>query len=373
MAIALTESEFQNKLIEIYNEERYKIIEEKWNKLSNKDQLLVVEMAKMVYPDKAKLIKESKWYNTLGDIVGIFDPTGIVDIINGISYWRQGDKLFAVLSWISVLPIIGDAIGKTVIGVFKLGGASAKAFKAAAIAGDAVKMGQIASKSGPLSNLIKNTPKWGTKVLEMLKTAVGRVPGVGKGLVKSVEDFIKLFKDAGTKMTRSAKKATNLVNKRGLTGTLTNSEKKILSKSLRDATNFRGFRDFKGNKSWLEYMKSDASLMSKLSAGAPRLWGNPATRSLMRRTKWYLGLLDYLGIANFVGPEELQNQVENLDQKVNEYSTTTEAQNLFADDVAEIESGSMSQSPSFSSEPPPPPSSGPTKDPFESMLGGLFA
>ena len=92
----------------------------------------------------------------------------------------------------------------------------------------------------------------------------------------------------------------------------------------------------------------------------------------MRRTKWYLGLLDYLGIANFVGPEELENQVENLDQKVNEYSTTTEAQNLFADDVAEIESESMSQSPSFSSEPPPPPVSK-SSDPFESMLGGLFA
>jgi len=28
---------------------------------------------------------------------------------------------------------------------------------------------------------------------------------------------------------------------------------------------------------------------------------------------------------------------------------------------------------SYGETPPPPPSSGPTKDPFESMLGGLFA
>ena len=372
MAIALTESEFQNRLVEIYNEERYKIIEEKWNKLSKKDQTIVVEMLKVIYPEKTKLIKEDKWYNTLGDIVGIFDPTGIVDLINGISYWRQGDKLFAVLSWISVIPYAGDLIAKPVVGFFKLGGAAAKAFKAASLAGDATKMGQIAAKAGPLSGLLKKVGEWAPKVLEPLKKAVGKLPGVGPGLVRSVEDFIKLFKDAGTKMNRSAKKATSLTNKKGLTGSLTSSEKKILSKSLKDAVNFRGFRDFKGNKNWLQYMKSDASLMSKLSAGAPRLWGNPATRSLMRRTKWYLGLLDYLGIANFVGPEELENQVENLDQKVNEYSTTTEAQNLFADDVEEIESESMSQSPSFSSEPPPPPVSK-SSDPFESMLGGLFA
>ena len=52
MAIALTESEFQNRLVEIYNEERHKIIEEKWNKLSKKDQTIVVEMLKVIYPEK---------------------------------------------------------------------------------------------------------------------------------------------------------------------------------------------------------------------------------------------------------------------------------------------------------------------------------
>ena len=36
------------------------------------------------------------WWNTLGDIVGIFDPTGIVDVVNGIDYIRQGDTFKAL-------------------------------------------------------------------------------------------------------------------------------------------------------------------------------------------------------------------------------------------------------------------------------------
>ena len=51
-------------------------------------------------------INESEWYNTIGDIVGIIDPTGVVDLVNGVSYWNQGDKLFALLSWISVVPYV---------------------------------------------------------------------------------------------------------------------------------------------------------------------------------------------------------------------------------------------------------------------------
>ena len=30
------------------------------------------------------------WYNTVMDVVGLADPTGVVDIVNGISYFTQG-------------------------------------------------------------------------------------------------------------------------------------------------------------------------------------------------------------------------------------------------------------------------------------------
>lgn len=44
----------------------------------------------------------------------------------------------------------------------------------------------------------------------------------------------------------------------------------------------------------------------------------------MRRTKWWLGLLDYMGFGNFVGPEELENLVgnETLMRQMNEYNQT---------------------------------------------------
>ena len=44
-----------------------------------------------------KLLNEIDW-NCVGDIVGIVDPTGIVDLANGISYASQGRWLFAFLS-----------------------------------------------------------------------------------------------------------------------------------------------------------------------------------------------------------------------------------------------------------------------------------
>ena len=154
MSKILSESELNAKITQIYKEEQIKVIQEKWDKLSKNDKLLVIEMLKITYPDKVKLINEAKWYNTVGDIVGIFDPTGVVDLINGVSYWRQGDKLFALLSWISVIPFLGDAIAKPIAGLFRFGGGGAKAFKAASLAGDAAKMAEIAKTSGPLGKMV---------------------------------------------------------------------------------------------------------------------------------------------------------------------------------------------------------------------------
>jgi hypothetical protein len=372
MANALSESEFQDKIVQIYKEEQLKVIEEKWNKLTKHERLLVIEMAKNIYPEKLKLVKEDKWYNTVGDIVGIFDPTGIVDLINGISYWRQGDKLFAVLSWISVIPLAGDIIAKPVIGLFKVAGPTAKAFKAASLAGDVAKMSEIAKKSGPLTQLLKKVPEWGPKILEPLKKAVNVVPYVGPKTVKQVDDFIDLFKSAGKNIDTAVDTSIKLTGK-GLKNPLTKSEAKALDKALQDVVSPRGFRDYgTGKNSWLSYMKSDAGFLSKFAAGMPRiLGGNPATRSLMKRTKWYLGLLDYLNISNFVGPEELPNQVQNLDQKIEDYSKTDQSLNLLQDDlnagtIGEPEKPQQQLIPQTAQPPKP------DIDPFSLLFNGLF-
>lgn len=328
MTNALTESEFQNRLVQIYKEEQIKIIEEKWSKLSNDDKLFVVEMIKTVYPEKANLISESKWYNTVGDLLGIVDPTGIVDFINGISYWRQGDKLYATLSWISVFPYIGDAIAKPVMGLFKVGGKAPKMFKAAAAAGDAAKMAEAAKQTPALGKLITQTPSWGSKVLTALKEMVGKVPFVGKGFIRLVEDYVKLFSSAGKEYKAGSEVAGKLLAKGE--ANLTKLEKEQLKNALKQTNQFRGFRTAE--------LANPTFRTKWLSGGIGRLWGNRATRSMMRRTKWYLGLLDYLGVANFVGPEELEGQVENLDQKVQEYSQTPQSDKLWQQEMGSLES-----------------------------------
>ena len=363
----INESEFRNKLVQLYKEEQLNYINEKWEKLPGKDRTFVIESLKSIYPEKSYLLKESRWYNTVGDVVGIFDPTGIVDLINGISYWRQGEKLFAILSWISVLPFLGDVIAKPVIGVLKLGGDSVKMFKAATVAGDAVKMASTAEKiGGPVAKLVETAPKWATKLIEILRASVGKVPYLGPRLVNLIEEFIRLF----TKGSRYMK-AEGEILKSGLKGekALTAAEKEEFAKLMGQQTGFRGFRDYGQGKNYLKYITSDASLWQKFTAGAPRLFGNAATRSLMRRTKWYLGLLDSLGIGNFVGPDELMKQVPNLDDEIEDYNKTAKAKKYWNEDFggdSEVEDSSMKTDDSLKD----------NKfklDPIGSLLSSIFA
>ena len=66
-----------------------------------------------------------------------------------------------------------------------------------------------------------------------------------------------------------------------------------------------------------------------LSGGMGRFFGNRATRSLMRRSKWYLGLLDSFGIHNFVGMDELEKQYPDLESKINKYNQNPSNKELF--------------------------------------------
>ena len=345
--LSLTESELKETMVQIYKEEQLKILNEKWSKISNNDKQFVVEFLKVIYPKKSKLVTESRWYNTLGDIVGIFDPTGVVDIVNGISYWRQGDKLFAILSWISAVPYLGDLIAKPVIGLMKVGGGATKAFKAATIAGDAVKMAETAKVAGgPVAKLVETAPTWGGKLIGMLRASIGKVPLLGTGLVKVIEEFVTIFGKAGKEMKASTEITGKLLSKGE--SALSKTEKELLASELKKQGSFSGFRNYKGE---------GQSLTSKyVSGGMGRLWGNRATRSLMRRTKWYLGLLDYLGIANFVGPDELEEKYGDLQSRIDEYEKTDQSKQFAQMDLNQVGGETSSTPGSLPSLTPPPPS-----------------
>lgn len=316
----VNENEFKQVVNKIYLEEQKNILNEKWSKLSKDEKIFVLEFLKVIYPEKAKLIKESKWYNTLGDIAGIFDPTGAIDIINGISYWNQGDKLFAILSWIAVVPLIGDAIGKSVMGALRLGGDTAKVFKTAAIAGDAAKVAEAATKSGgAIAKFVEKSPSWGVKLLEILKNAGKKVPVLNR-MFKLIEEYVKVFTTASKEMKLGA----------DVTKGIGVAEKETLKNTFKGFSQYGGFKN-----NYLKFIASkDVSLWRKFTAGSPRIFGgNPATRSLMRRTKWYLGFLDFLGIADFkTTPDELMNKYPNIGQQINRYNQTDEAQQNWSQD-----------------------------------------
>jgi hypothetical protein len=85
-------------------------LNERWVNYTLEEQTLAVNFLQNLYPDKKQILKEAKWWNTVGDVLGIFDPTGVVDLINGLDYIRQGDYFYGFLSMIAVVPYVGDDV-----------------------------------------------------------------------------------------------------------------------------------------------------------------------------------------------------------------------------------------------------------------------
>ena len=308
-----------------------------------------------------------EWWNTLGDVVGIFDPTGIVDLVNGLDYVRQGEYFFGFLSMISVIPYVGDAVAKPIMGVskgskvmrganealtiVKNGGSTAQASKLLADAG----------KSSPLfAKLINTSISWGGK----LKQIIDRIPG-GKltaGLRKTLMDWIDLFIGVARKRKSVGKITANIAKKvKAADPATANQLIKALKTDLGKSS--RTLRDFK---------LTDPGFMSKY------VWPGFSIRNrnltaLMRRTKFYAGLLDYLGVANFVGPDELVNKMgeENVKEAIQKYSTTTQGKQYWSEDMSGVTQETSTQ-PSQPSQPKTDTNSGIEDDPFNKMLKNLL-
>lgn len=360
MKEVLTESELNKKIVKLYREEQLKFLSERWNDLEKHEKVFVIELYKNIFPTESKFVNEATGWNTAADIAGIFDPTGIIDLVNGISYWKQGDKLFAILSWISVFPYFGDAIAKPVVGALKLGGDTVKAFRYAAAGKDASKIAETAkSAGGTISKLVEDAPQWGVKLVDYLRSSFGKFPFLRK-ISGLVEEYINLFVTAGREM----KAGTSTLKGLGV------AEKETLKST------FKGFREYGGGNKYFKYIfKSDAPMWYKFVGGAPRLFGNAATRSLMRRTKWYLGLLDKLGIADTrTTPDELVQKYPDLEEKINEYNNTEVAQKNWTEDFGTKEGG-LGDEPTTDNQPMDDYETKQEtvkKDPIDILLGGIF-
>jgi hypothetical protein len=367
--IIINESQFELIKGVLERQSKLKLVEDKWNNFSDEEKNFVVEFLKATYPKKSKLLKEA-WYNTLGDIVGIFDPSGVVDLVNGISYLTQGETLFGFLSIISAVPYAGDVVAKPVMGALKLGAPSAKALEAVlktAKAGDTAKAGADLAKLADTGGIAGAFVKGMEKVGPALKDIVQRVPGgfMTSGLKNTILGWIELFSKAG-RQAKQSKQFTGFLAKKlpKLSPDDAVKELEALTKAIKSSPGvFTGYRTTKGLFSW-----------KTVFGGMPQLMGrNKSVRALMRQSKWWLGFLDYIGLGNWVGPDELVEKLggeEAMRQKMEEYNQTPEAEQNFQDEYGAEEPQEAQQNQSSSSTDNK--SNSPDLDPFAKLLRSLF-
>lgn len=334
-------SQSQLELIQsrIVNETPYETIKRKWETLSEEEQKVVVDVLNYLYPQK-KNLKEAKWYNTAMDFLGIIDPTPITDSINAISYFSQGDTLFGILSLVSAIPMFGDFVGKSVMGAAKLGTNSTKALdKALKIMKTATPGSKQYLSAAKLVDDFAKAPnalgkmiqKFGGKTGDNVIGTLDALPlGPFNGLKNTMTDYLKLLQNAGKKSV-------------GVKG-LATSVSADFAKGVAKADDVKALIDLaKGTKIF------DAATLSKpgglsqiFFGGVPRLFRSPEGRRikiLMGQTKWWLGFLDYIGVGNFKGPEELSKEMGEAQmlKKIEQYNQTPQALENFDDQFGEID------------------------------------
>lgn len=337
MEAIITEAQLQ-KIVNInLMEQRRNEFQKKYDLMSNEAKEIFNELYESLYEDSKGTLSEA-WYNTLGDVVGIFDPTGLVDIANGLSYIYQGDTFFGMLSMISAIPYVGDAFAKPIMMVGK-GSKLVKNTNSAlrlAKAGKTVEATKIiadAAKSDSLmGKLLGAVRRWAPKLKEM----IDYIPGgrLSSGLRNTLKDWITLFEKVG-----SGTQKASAIARRAIKKPLTNAETINVLKQMEKvvAQDGRLFRSFGGDAA-----KGLKGLKNYKAGGVPRLFGNRAVRSLMTRTKFWAGFLDWLGVANFVGPEELKQKMgSEFDEKINQYSQTKEAEQNWNEDFANAPDDTM--------------------------------
>jgi len=335
------------------------------------------------------MINEAQWYNTLGDIVGIFDPSGVVDFVNGISYLKQGDTVFGILSMISVFPYLGDLAAKPLLFL----GKGSKIIRNAEYAQKLAKMGKVDEATKILTRLgetnklwrklTNSVDRWGPALIAKVKKVPSLV--LPFGLKNVIIDWIKLiFKtNSGSRAAGSLARSTTKRLSRKPGAQLTQTEAENIAKQMADLARndqrlFLGlggkpkggmFSDPKGYAKW----SWESFKKYPFSGGVGRLWGNRQTRALMRKTKWWLGFLDFIGLANFVGPDELEKQMGDYSDELNQYSQTREAQSNWNDDFGNLEADYRPiEEPSQQQSTPPQSGKPENKSVFSTLFPGLF-
>ena len=327
----ITEEQFKTLAIPYFKtrNEDLKKVNENWSKLDIEEKELVIELYKVLHPEQKNLINESfmDYVQTGLDFVGMVPYIGdFADIVNAVLYFKKGDVLFGMLSLVSLIPIVGDFTAGPLILAAKAGGKEIKYFKAAVATKNADKIADAAKaleNSGSIGKKILKfldgfTTGLGNKIMNLVRKAQ-KVPVVGK-FFTLIEDWVKVFTKAASKI----KVPTKIIGK-GLSKTERVAWEKTVKKML---GSFKGklgttmFRDMAKNKAAVRIFGLN-------------LWTAPASKVMLGKTKLFGRFLDKLGLGNFVGPEEVDKQVPNAQEKFAEFLNTPEGQQAFTEEFSE--------------------------------------
>jgi hypothetical protein len=275
---------------------------------------------------------------------------------------------------ISVIPYVGDAIAKPIMGVSKgsrvMKGITEamKLSKAGKTAEAAKVLEKFKNRGGIISKLFEYVPKWGEK----LKKVIDALPmkKITSGLRNTIKDWIDLFIKVAEKRSVARAVTGNLAGKIAKS---TPKEAETLLKTLKSSikSDTKIFKNFK---------PQDANFMAKyfwpgVTPGI--LFRNRSLVSLMRRTKWYAAFLDRMGFGNWVGPEELITKVpeKELNKEFQEYVNSPEGQQNWKDEFGDVQVNDEAgqQDVTIKTKENKPQSSDPILGLFDSMLGPVKA
>ena len=224
-SIVLTQEQLDMINSDLKRERVIQEIHEKWQTISKTQKLFVLEYLKVLHPHKEKQLNEvikkvksnqlnEAWYNTVLDVVGWLDPTGIADALNGVIYLTQGEYLFGFLSFVAAVPYAGDVVAKPVMYALKAGKPSARALngvmklsKAGKTAEATAELTKLASSGGLIGWFTKQLAKLAPKLEQLIMAMPG---GVLKGFKNTLLEWVRLFKTAGKTGTVTKQMVGNL-------------------------------------------------------------------------------------------------------------------------------------------------------------------
>ena len=188
------------------NPKQYFVINEDYKKYCTEEEWKVIEEGIW---DTIKDVagKVGSWFTenpragiqNIADVVSIFDPTGIVDLTNGIFYYIFKDYFSAFFSFLGAALVMPGFL-------LSLSGAGAVAGIPMEIAGKAVQTAKAAIKAGKVSS---------TAVKDIGIAAKIAAPGIGK--ISKTLETIPFVGDIGKWLTKSADNVAALATKEGTT------------------------------------------------------------------------------------------------------------------------------------------------------------